>query len=86
MDFLSLLKEQKNLSRSCHWTDVKKKIDSDARYKAVDSSTRREDWFRDYIRKLDDTVREREREMRLDPVDLETLFIHFLSLFHNSGE
>lgn len=30
--------------------DIKKKIDSDARYKAVESSTMREDYFREYCK------------------------------------
>ncbi|VDN13596.1 unnamed protein product [Dibothriocephalus latus] len=52
-DFISLLKEQK-LSRHSHWSDIKKKIGSDPRYRAVDSSSRREDWFKEYVRKLEE--------------------------------
>ena len=54
VDFLQLLKEQSDLDRHSRWSETKKKIDSDSRYKAVDSSTRREDWFRDYVKTLDD--------------------------------
>lgn len=52
--FVSLLKEQKNLHRTSSWTETKKLIDSDQRYKDVDNSGRREDYFRDYVRYLDD--------------------------------
>ena len=51
--FLELLKETSDLDRSSRYSDVKRRIDGDARYKAVDSSTRREDWFKDYVRTLD---------------------------------
>ncbi|CAH8576364.1 unnamed protein product [Schistosoma haematobium] len=54
IDFFNLLKEQKSINRYTHWTDVKRKLDTDPRYKAVDSSSKREDWFREFIRKLDD--------------------------------
>lgn len=52
--FVALLKEQKHLHRHSSWTESKKLIDSDARYKAIESSGRREDYFRDYIRYLDE--------------------------------
>jgi len=53
------------------WNDVKKKIDIDSRYKSVDSSSRREDWFRDYLKQLeeesdDDDRREREKKERIE--------------------
>lgn len=52
--FVTLLKEQKHLHRNSSWSETKKQIDSDSRYKAVDSSGRREDYFRDYCRYLDE--------------------------------
>jgi len=52
-DFFELLKETTELDRHSRWTDIKKKLDSDPRYKAVDSSTRREDWFKDYVRAIE---------------------------------
>lgn len=54
-DFITLLKEQKGISRHSHWSDLKRKIDSDPRYKSVDSSSRREEWFREYVKKIDET-------------------------------
>ncbi|VDO03304.1 unnamed protein product [Rodentolepis nana] len=64
-DFIALLKEHKSISRRSHWSDVKKKIDSDSRYRAVESSSRREDWFREYVKKLDD-AKESEKASRED--------------------
>ena len=49
---MELLKETSGLDRHSRWSDTKKKIDSDARYKAVDSSSRREDYFREFIKTL----------------------------------
>lgn len=50
---------------------MKKKIDSDPRYKAVDSSSQREDWFRDYIARIIDpseqeALKEKEKQDRID--------------------
>jgi hypothetical protein len=53
-DFISLLKDTSDIDRHSRWSDIKRKIDSDPRYKAVDSSSRREDWFKDYVKNLDD--------------------------------
>jgi len=52
-DYIALLKEQ-SLDRHSRWGETKKKIDSDPRYKAIESSSRREDWFRDYVKRLED--------------------------------
>ncbi|CAH8568537.1 unnamed protein product [Heterobilharzia americana] len=60
VDFFNMLKEQKSINRYTHWTDVKRKVDSDPRYKAVESSSKREDWFREFIRKLDEVPAVRE--------------------------
>ena len=53
---MQLLKETTEIDRSSRWSEIKKKIDSDSRYKAVDSSSRREDWFKDYIRTLEKVI------------------------------
>lgn len=69
-DFFNLLKESPDVDRHSRWGDVKKKLDSDPRYKAVESSAQREDWFREYIKQLKDERkkekdrRERERERK----------------------
>lgn len=42
--------KEKSVDRHSRWLDVKKKIDSDARYKAVESSSLREDYFREYCK------------------------------------
>ena len=51
---MKLLKETPGIERNSKWSDVKKKINSDPRYDAVDSSSRREDWFKDYVKNLDE--------------------------------
>ena len=56
VDFLALLKETTDIDKHARWSDVKRKIDSDPRYKAVDSSSRREDWFKDYIKTLEEVT------------------------------
>lgn len=61
-DFFDLLREHSEIDRHSRWSDVKKKLDSDSRYKLVDSSSLREDYFRDYIRILKDERRHRDRE------------------------
>jgi len=50
---MQLLKDTTEIDRTSRWSEIKKKVDSDSRYKAVDSSSRREDWFKDYIRTLE---------------------------------
>ncbi|KAF4522361.1 hypothetical protein B566_EDAN012218 [Ephemera danica] len=62
-DFMSLLRETESIDRHSRWGDVKKKLDSDPRYRAVESSTAREDWFRDHLRYLKEE-RRREKEHR----------------------
>ena len=59
-----MLKETSGIERSSRWSETKRKIDSDPRYKAVDSSSRREDWFRDYTRKLEDVESEEDDDRR----------------------
>merc|ERR1711972_961698 len=41
-----------SLDRHSRWNDIKKKLDSDSRYKSVDSSSLREDYFLDFIHEL----------------------------------
>lgn len=73
-DFHTLLREHPDIDRHSRWSDVKKKIDSDPRYKAVDSSGMREDWFREYCKILKDEKRrakEKEREHKRENRDKE---------------
>jgi transcription elongation regulator 1 len=63
-NFMQLLKETTEIDRQSKWSDIKKKIDSDPRYKAVDSSSRREDWFKDYVRTLEKEADDADRKVR----------------------
>merc|ERR1719445_2982426 len=56
-DFKELLKETADIDRHSHWSDVKKVIENDERYTAVDSSSQRQDWFDDYVQELKDEHR-----------------------------
>lgn len=46
-----MLKEA-DIDRYSRWSDVKRKVDGDPRYKMVESGVQREDWFRDYMIKV----------------------------------
>ncbi|ROT77294.1 Transcription elongation regulator 1, partial [Penaeus vannamei] len=63
-DFFTMLKEA-DIDRHSRWSDVKRKLDSDPRYKAVESSVQREDWFRDYMVKIKEE-RRRSRDRSRD--------------------
>ena len=56
VEYIAMLKEYVDLTRHSSWTKNKEKFASDPRYKAVESSSKREDWFRDYIKYLDAEV------------------------------
>lgn len=62
-DFFSLLKDTETIDRHSEWSEVKKQIDSDPRYKVVESSSQREDWFLDHIHHLKDLHR-KEKEKK----------------------
>jgi transcription elongation regulator 1 len=53
-NFYAMLKEFKSLHRHSSWSETKKQLESDPRYKAIDSSSKREDYFRDYCKYLDE--------------------------------
>lgn len=53
-DFLALLREHPDIDGHSGWTEVKKHIDSDSRYRIVGSSPLREEHFIDYCKMLKD--------------------------------
>merc|ERR1712223_936759 len=66
-EFITMLKEHaedpdNEIDRHSRWTDVKKKFDSDSRYKAVDSSTLKEDYFMDFVHDLKDDHRKSKKK------------------------
>ncbi|KAJ8971738.1 hypothetical protein NQ314_000551 [Rhamnusium bicolor] len=66
-DFFVMLREHSDIDRHSHWSDVKRKVDSDLRYKSVDSHGLREDWFREYCKMLKEEkkrAKEKDREHR----------------------
>lgn len=62
-EFFAMLREHKDIDRHSHWSDCKKKLETDWRYRVVESASTREDWFRDYVRLLKD---ERKKEKEKD--------------------
>jgi len=66
-DFMVMLKEfaanpENSIDRHSRWSDYKKKFDSDARYKAVDSSGLKEDYFLDFLRDLKEEQRKSKKK------------------------
>ncbi|XP_005996147.1 transcription elongation regulator 1 isoform X1 [Latimeria chalumnae] len=69
-EFFELLSEH-HLDSQSRWSKVKDKIESDSRYKAVESSSMREDLFKQYLEKLaknldSDKEKELERQARIE--------------------
>ena len=63
-DFKALMKETESIDRHSYWADIKKTIDKDERYLAVDSSSLREDWFYNYVESLQDSRGRKRRRSR----------------------
>ena len=65
-DFIDLLKDSSDfVDRHSSWSDVKKKLETDPRFKAVESSREREDYFLDYMHDLKEEHRkEKEKKKR----------------------
>ncbi|CAG8636049.1 6000_t:CDS:10, partial [Acaulospora morrowiae] len=52
-DFMKLLRETREIESDSSWRRVKRLIDDDPRYEAIQSSTQREELFREYCKKLE---------------------------------
>merc|ERR1711994_1180199 len=65
-EFFAMLKERSDIvDRHSHWSDVKKVLEADSRYKVVESSSQKEDWFLDHIHDLkEDHRKEKEKKKR----------------------
>ena len=50
-EFMALLAEQK-LDSKAQWRKVRGKIEKDPRYKAVENSVQKEEWFQEYTEQL----------------------------------
>ncbi|XP_017046622.1 transcription elongation regulator 1 isoform X1 [Drosophila ficusphila] len=61
-DFLDMLRERHDIERHTRWYDIKKKFESDPRYRMVDSLYR-EEYFEDYLHIMKEEKR-KERELR----------------------
>merc|ERR1711864_876 len=65
-EFKVLLKENDEIDRHAYWADVKKGMQDDPRYLAVESSGQREDWFMDYVHELKDEHRRAKDKKKRD--------------------
>ena len=59
-----MLKEA-DIDRYSRWSDVKRKVDGDPRYKLVESGVQREDWFRDYMIKVSECSHVLSHQLRI---------------------
>ncbi|XP_053683234.1 transcription elongation regulator 1 [Sabethes cyaneus] len=53
-DFMAMLREHSEISRHTRFHDVRKRLESDGRYRAISDSALREDLFEEYIKILKD--------------------------------
>ena len=68
-EFLCLLAEQKYLDDSARWSKLKSVLEDDSRYRAVPSSTLREQWFTEHIQQLRRTAG--DEDVSINPGQLE---------------
>ncbi|EDO63512.1 AGAP004745-PA [Anopheles gambiae str. PEST] len=67
-DFLTMLRERSDINRHTRFSDIRKKVESDSRYKAITEHSQREELFEDHIKALKEEKRkakEKEREKEL---------------------
>ncbi|XP_052899354.1 transcription elongation regulator 1 [Anopheles moucheti] len=67
-DFLAMLRERSDINRHTRFSDVRKKIESDGRYKAIVEHSQREELFEEFIKVLKEEKRkakEKEKEKEL---------------------
>ncbi len=48
LDFFAMLEERDDIDKHTRWSKIKDRMHKDSRYKAVDHSSQREDWFKEY--------------------------------------
>ncbi|XP_035912606.1 transcription elongation regulator 1 [Anopheles stephensi] len=67
-DFLAMLRERGDINRHTRFSDIRKKIESDSRFKAIVEHSQREELFEEHIKVLKEEKRkakEKEREKEL---------------------
>ena len=55
-DFLAMLSESETIHERSQWRKVKSSFDHDPRYKAVEDSGTREEWFSEHVQSLANKV------------------------------
>ena len=67
VEFAAMLQESEAITERSQWKKIKSLFDRDPRYKAVESSIQREEWFLEHVRSISNRTnpsklkRERER-------------------------
>uniref|UniRef100_A0A182QPG5 Transcription elongation regulator 1 n=1 Tax=Anopheles farauti TaxID=69004 RepID=A0A182QPG5_9DIPT len=64
-DFLAMLRERSDINRHTRFSDVRKRLENDSRFKAISEHAQREELFEDHIKALKEEKRkakEKERE------------------------
>ena len=65
-DFMEMLGESEAITERSQWKKMKSFFDRDTRYKAVESSTKREEWFKEYVSNTSNqTDPEQEKQERI---------------------
>lgn len=76
VEFAAMLQESEAITERSQWKKIKSLFDRDPRYKAVESSIQREEWFLEHVRSISNrtdprqeriqaSLKEREREVKL---------------------
>lgn len=62
--YFELLRETSSISHSSGWSEIKRKIDHDSRYKAVSHESQLEDWFYEHVKILKEERKKRKAEKK----------------------
>lgn len=65
-DFMDMLGESEAITERSQWKKIKSLFDRDTRYRAVDSTAQKEEWFKEYVSNMSSqTDPEQERQERI---------------------
>lgn len=62
--YFDLLRETSSISHSSTWSEIKRRIDHDSRYKAVSHESQLEDWFYEHVKVLKEERKKRKAEKK----------------------
>ncbi|BFZ02206.1 hypothetical protein BsWGS_05245 [Bradybaena similaris] len=67
-DFMKILSETPGINHRTTWSYIKRKVSSDPRYKALVNDSHREDWFKEYLKTLNDVKNDFMKKLCKIPV------------------